>query len=340
MEINVLGIDTAKLTFHLCGMNRAGKVVYRKQVSRNKLCETVLQSGAKLVALEACGGSHHWARTFTKLGLNVKLIAPQFVKAYVKSNKTDHADAEAIAEAASRPTMRFVSVKTIQQQDLQSIHRLRERCIKQRTATCNELRGLLHEYGIIVAQGFSKLKKFFIEDFSECQELTDLMKQQLRGIYEEILQLNERVERYNRLLTSTAKNHPVARRLSTIPGVGPICATAIIAACGAPTDFKNGRHFASWLGLVPREHSSGGKQRLLGISKRGNSYLRKQLVHGARSVVYYARGRDDRFSLWVNGIRERKGANKAVVACANKNARMIWALIATDSFYQPHLANR
>lgn len=339
MEISVLGIDTAKLTFHLCGLNRAGKVVFSKQVSRNKLCETVMQLGAKLVALEACGGSHHWARTFTQLGINTKLIAPQFVKPFVKSNKTDRADAEAIAEAASRPTMRFVAVKTTGQQDLQSIHKLRERFINQRTASCNELRGLLAEYGIVIPTGFSNLKKFFAGAFYECEGLSELIRDSLKEFYQEIVRLDEKATQYSKLLLSISRNHPVASRLRQIPGVGPICATAIIAATGSAADFKNGRSYASWLGLVPKEHSSGGKQRLLGISKRGNSYLRKQLVHGARSVVYHAKSKNDPLSCWINQLRERKGTNKAVVAYANKNARIIWSLMATDCDFQRKLAS-
>lgn len=339
MEINVLGIDIAKQVFHLCGLNRAGKVVLRKKVTRIKLTETVLQSGAQLIAIEACGGAHHWARTFQQQGMTVKLIAPQFVKPYVKSNKNDSADAEAIAEAASRPTMRFVSIKTVEQQDLQTLHRIRERSIKQRTALSNEIRGFLSEYGIVLPQGLAKLKQFFSVQLQDCEELSETMKQLLTGLYGDFTKVDSKIMGYDRKLKIIAKNHPIANKLMTIPGIGVVCATATIAAVASPSDFKNGRYFAAWLGLTPRQHSSGGKNKLLGISKRGNSYLRKQLVHGARSVVYFAKGKDDPASAWINKLRERAGNNKTVVACANKNARILWSIMARDNVYQPCLAH-
>ena len=339
MDISILGIDTAKQVFHLCGLNKAGKVVYRKKVQRSRFVETVVQIDCKLIAIEACGGSHHWARTFKSHDMDVKLIAPQFVKAYVKSNKTDMADAEAVAEAASRPTMRFVAVKNTEQQDLQTVHRVRERFIKQKVAVSNEIRGLLGEYGISFVKGFSRLKQFFSIEISEHRELSQMLVDSLFDLYREFQKAEKMVKSYDSLLSRIARNHPVAKRLVTVPGVGPICATACLAAVGSADDFKNGRQFASWVGLTPREHSSGGKQKLLGISKRGNSYLRKQLVHGARSVSRYAKNREDRNSLWLNGIAQRSGGNKAVVALANKNARILWSLMKTESTYQPSLAH-
>lgn len=339
MDINILGIDTAKRVFHLCGLNRAGKVVFKKKVLRSKFVETVINCNAKLLALEACSGSHHWARTFKSHNLDVKLIAPQFVKAYVKSNKTDMADAEAIAEAASRPTMRFVAIKSTEQQDLQALHRTRERFIKQRTAISNEIRGFLSEYGVALPNGFSKLKEFLSLELSENTELSPMLKDLVFDLYQEFKRADEKVKNYDLLLKRITRSHPVAKRLTTIPGIGSVCATACLAAVSSAHDFKNGRHFASWLGLTPREHSSGGKQKLLGISKRGNSYLRKQLVHGARSVSYHARNSNDINSSWIKGIIQRSGNNKAVVALANKNARIIWSLMKTENNYQPNLAH-
>lgn len=339
MEISILGIDTAKRVFHLCGLNKAGRVVLKKSVQRSKFVETVINCNAELLALEACAGSHHWARTFKSYNLDVKLLAPQFVKAYVKSNKTDMADAEAIAEAASRPTMRFVAIKSVVQQDLQALHRTRERFIKQKIAISNEIRGLLSEYGVTFAQGFSTLKKFLSIELSENTELSSMLKDLIFDLYQEFKRVDENVKKYDLLLKRISRNHPVAKRLTTIPGIGPVCATACLAAVGSAHDFKNGRHFASWLGLTPREHSSGGKQKLYGISKRGNSYLRKQLIHGARSVSYYAKNGKDINSLWIKGIMQRSGTNKAVVALANKNARIIWSLMKTENTYQPTMAH-
>ena len=340
MDINILGIDTAKHVFHLCGLNKSGNVIFKKKVSRSKFVETVINTKANLIALEACAGSHHWGRTFEGYNLNVKLIAPQFVKAYVKSNKTDMADAEAIAEAASRPTMRFVAIKRVEQQDLQTLHRVRERFIKQKVAISNEIRGFLSEYGIVISKGSSKLTLFFSEQLHQHSELSKMFKDLLFDLYAEFKAADDIVKGYDSKLKQIARAHPVASRLTTIPGVGSICATACLAAVSSADDFKNGRNFASWLGLTPREHSSGGKQKLLGISKRGNSYLRKQLVHGARSVAYHAKGKKDLNSSWVNNIGQRNGTNKAVVALANKNARIIWSLIKTENTYQPKMAHQ
>jgi transposase len=338
MNISVLGIDTAKHVFHLCGMNRAGKPQLKKKVGRKKLIESVLQSGSKTVAMEACGGSYHWAREFESHGLKVKLIPPQYVKPYVKSNKTDFNDAEAIAEAASRPTMRFVSIKTTEQQDLQAIHRVRERYIKHRTALSNEARGLLHEHGIVIAKGYTPFKKFMVQELQDSPNLSRCFKTLMSEIYEEFVLTESRIKCLELRLTHIANSNPVIMRLMAIPGVGLICATGVVAAIGTPKDFKNGRCFASWLGLTPREYSSGGKQKLFGITKRGNSYLRRQLVHGARSIVYHSRHRSDPQSLWIQNLRQKAGNNKTVIAFANKTARIIWNVMANDTDYQPRLA--
>jgi len=263
-------------------------------------------------------------------------MAPQFVKPYVKSNKHDMADAEAIGEAATRPTMRFVPIKEITQQDFQSLNRVRERLIKARTALINEIRGLLSEYGIVLPQGATKLRQGLLPMLEQEQaKLTTLGRTSFQQLYEEWLALEARLAYYNEQLESICQAHPVCQRLLTIPGVGPLTATALVAAVSDATHFKNGRQFAAWLGLVPRQHSTGNKPRLLGISKRGDRYLRKLPVHGARATLRWTKLKHDRRSRWVRALIERRGMNRAVVALANKNARIAWVLLVTDQVYTP-----
>jgi transposase len=335
-EVSVLGIDLAKSVFHMVGMDRRGKVVVRKRLYRTKLLSFVssLDDGV-LIAMESCASSNYWGREFLNLGKEVRLIAPQFVKPYVKSNKNDMADAEAIAEAALRPTMRFVPVKSVEQQDIQSLHRARERLVKSRTALVNEIRGLLGEYGITLPQSVPKFRKNFIERLSAAGEsLTSLSRETFNALYEELSDIETRVAFYDKKLQEVAKNHPECKRLQSIPGVGPLSATAIIASVGDMSCFENGRQFAASLGLVPRQSSTGGKSRLLGISKRGDGYIRKLLVHGARSSLRWLSGKTDRLSIWASAVKERRGANKAAVALANKNARIIWAVLTREEQYQ------
>lgn len=325
-NINVLGIDIAKLSFHVCGVNHAGKTLLDKKISRDRLLECVLNVPKETtIAMEACGGAHHWGRTFQSHGYEVKLIAPQFVKPFVKSHKNDRADAQAITEAASRRSMRFVPVKTLDQQDSQSLHRVREQAVKRLTAIKNEVRGILAEYGIIIAQGRLPLKRAFNEIFDD-DRLTECCKQLLHDLYETILFLEEKVSAYTKRIDQFAKANPTCQALQTIPGVGPIAATAIFSSMGSPNSFKNGRSFAAWLGLVPKQHSTGGKTRLGRITKRGNVYLRSLLIMGARAYVKVASKHQDRYSLWVNSLREKSGFNRAAIALANRNARVAWAL--------------
>jgi transposase len=335
-QISVLGIDIAKQIFHVVGLNDAGDVVLRKRLPRGALMSFMAQMPPVVIGMEACGGAHYWARRFRQHGHTVKLMAPQFVKPYVKSNKNDMADAEAIGEAVTRPTMRFVPIKELTQQDLQALHRVRERLVKARPALINEIRGLLSEYGIILPQGITKFRHGLLPMLEQEQaKLTALGREIFRQLYEEWLTLEQRLAYYNEKLEAICQAHPVCQRLLTIPGIGPLTATALVAAVSDAAHFKNGRQFAAWLGLVPRQHSTGGKPRLLGISKRGDRYLRKLFVHGARATMRWSRLKNDRRSQWLRALIQRRGTNRAVVALANKNARIAWVLLATDQVYMP-----
>jgi transposase len=322
--------------FHVVGMDDTGTIVWRKRITRSGLMPLIAQLPPVVIGMEACGGAHYWARRFRDHGHVVKLMAPQFVRPYVKSNKHDMADAEAIGEAVTRPTMRFVPIKELAQQDFQALHRVRERLIKARTALINEIRGLLGEYGIVLPQGVTKFRQGLLPKLEQEQaKLTTLGRDLFQQLYEEWLALEERLAYYNGQLEAICQAHPVCQRLLTIPGIGPLTATALVAAVNDATHFKNGRQFAAWLGLVPRQHSTGGKPRLLGISKRGDRYLRKLLVHGARATLRWVKHKYDRRSQWIRALIERRGTNRAVVALANKNARIAWVLLTTDQVYNP-----
>jgi transposase len=285
--------------------------------------------------MEACGGAQYWAREFQRYGHTVKLISPQFVKPYVKGNKNDSRDAEAICEAVSRPHMRFVPLKTVESQDIQAIHRVRSRLIKERTALVNQVRGLLAERGIVIAQGITKLRKqlpVIVEDGAH--ELTPLSREVMRELYEELAALDERITRADHLIKRVFADNESCQKLAQVEGIGPVVATALVAAVGNAKEFTNGRHLAAWLGLVPRQHSTGGKERLLGISKRGDRYLRALLIHGARATVHRARRKTDARSRWIVSLEQRRGKNIATVAIANKNARIAWALLTSDAQYR------
>jgi transposase len=261
-------------------------------------------------------------------------MAPQFVKPFVKSNTNDRRDAEAIAEAVTRPTMRFVPTKDIGQQDLQALHRVRERLIGERTALINEVHGLMNEYGIVIPTGVSKFRQAVVEKLASAQETLTALGQEMFGkLVEEFVALEEQIAYYQQKLESLAQAHPECQRLMTIPGIGPMTATALIAAVGHVGVFKNGRQFAAWLGLVPRQHSTGGQTRLLGISKRGDRYLRKLLIHGARATLRWVELRTDSRSQWIRGLLKRRGWNRTAVAVANRTARIVWALLSRGGVY-------
>jgi transposase len=333
-DLSVVGIDIAKRVFHLVGMDERGKIVLRKRCSRGEVLPLMANLGPVTIGMEACGGAHYWARCLREQGHEVKLMAPQFVKPYVKSNKNDMRDAEAIAEAVTRPSMRFVPVKDVAQQDIQALHRVRERLVTARTALVNEMRGLLAEYGIVLPQGMAKFRQALLSTLeAEHTKLTPLGQDLFHKLFAELGKLDVELAYYQDKLEALAQAHPVCQRLLTIPGLGPLTATVLMAAVGDARVFKNGRQFAAWLGLVPKQYSTGGQTRLLGISKRGDSYIRKLLIHGARATLRWARTKADRRSQWIRGLLERRGWNRTAVAVANKNARIVWALLNRGGVY-------
>ncbi len=339
MKLNRVGIDLAKNVFQLHGVDDRGKVVFRKRLTRDKwlseFCASV-EPGCE-VGMEACGGAHHWARQLQARGFVVKVIAPQFVTPYVKSKKNDANDAEAICEAMSRPNMRFVKPKTVSQQDVQAVHRIRQELMGHRTAKANQIRGLVTEYGIVAPLGFAALRSAIPCWLEDAQNgLTVLFRFLLNGLWEDLKYLDERIAKMDTEVVRIARSDPMAQRLQQLRGVGPLIATALIASVGDGEQFSQGRQMAAALGQTPRQHSSGGKPRLLGISKRGDPYLRSILIHGARSTVAHAKHKEDRLSQWMTGLAERSHLNVAAVALANKTVRMAWAMMRNESDYDPN----
>lgn len=339
MKINRVGVDIAKSVFHVYAVDRHEQPQLQAKLKRSdwldKLCARLLPNAE--VGMEACASSHHWGRELQRRGFRVKLIAAQFVKPYVKSNKNDRVDAEAICEAMSRPGMRFVSVKTVMQQDIQAMHRIRADLVGQRTAKANQIRGLVGEYGIVAPRGIHQLRRAlpcWLEDAEN--GLSDLFRGLLADLREDLQRLDERIAQLDSIIARSIDGDPVAQRLLVLRGVGPLTASALVSALGDGTSFRKGRDFAASLGLTPRQQSTGGRERLLGISKRGDPYLRKLLVHGARSVLRHTKKRDDALSRWANGLSSRKHANVVAVALANKTARVAWAL-AVGRTYDPEL---
>ena len=343
MQIIRVGVDLAKEVFHEHGVSRKEEPVWRRKLSREKWLRVVmekLEPGAE-VGMEACAGSHHWARQLEAGGFRVKLMAPQFVKPYVKSNKNDANDAEAICEAMSRPSMRFVSVKSVEQQDIQAVHRVRAELVSQRRSKVNQIRGLVGEYGLVAPQGIGRLRKavpLWLEDAEN--GLSEQFRRLLDGVWGDLVELDRRVAELTDEIDTIAKSAEAASRLQQLRGVGPITATALVASVGTGEQFKKGREMAVSLGLTPGQHSTGGKERLLGISKRGDPYLRSLLVHGGRAVVRTAKGKEDRLSQWVVSLEARSHRNVAAVAMANKTARIAWAMIRNGTDYDPERAGK
>ena len=334
-KITTIGLDLAKKVFHVVCFDEHGKTVRKKMLRRSQVLAYFANLPPCLVGMEACASAHHWARKLDALGHQVKLIPPQYVKPYVRGNKNDYNDALAIAEAVTRSEMRFVPVKTTDQQDIQALHRLRERRIADRTALCNQLRGLLAEYGLIFPIGINVLRQrlpALLEDGEN--GLSDLFRRLLAQSYQQIKELDGHIDHYTREMGRQSQQNEACRRLQTIPGYGPIVAGVFHSTVGNGEAYRRGRDVSASLGLVPRQHSSGGKEVLLGISKRGDRYLRSLLVHGARSVVIRAAKKDDRLSRWINKVKAKRGFNKAVVALANKMARIGWAVLVNKTTYQ------
>ncbi|MCP4824695.1 MAG: IS110 family transposase [Shimia sp.] len=335
-EITAVGMDLAKNVFHVVCRDRHDKEVKKRMLKRGQVLAYFANLPKCLVGLEACAGAHDWARKLREHGHEIKLIPPQYVKPYVRGNKNDYNDARAIGEAVRRPDMRFVAVKTVAQQDIQALHRMRERSLEERTGLCNQIRGLLTEYGIVVPKGVEVLRRRLPELLEDGENaLSDFFRPLLARCYQQLQEIDEHIEFYTREVELHAKQDEAEARLQTAPGFGPIVASVFHSVIGDGKAFAKGRDVSASLGLVPRQHSSGGKEVLLGISKRGNSYLRSLLVHGARAVVSHAHKKDDRLSRWIMRIKDRRGFNKAVVALANKMARIGWAILHHNTVYNP-----
>jgi len=312
-----------------------GHVVVKKRLARQKVLPFLAQLPPCLIGMEASGGAHYWAREFTQLGHTVKLMSPQFVKPYVQSQKNDPNDAAGICEAVERPRMRGVPVKSITQQDVQALHRIRERQIKARTALINQIRGLLMEYGIVIPQRASQVRHKLPIVLEEAENgLTATAREWLHALAEELQALDQRIAATDQQIERVFEADEACQRLAQLPGIGPLTATALVAAVGDATECKNGRQCAAWLGLVPRQHSTGGKTTLLGMTKRGNCYLRTLLIHGARAVLRVVDRKTDARSRWLQGVKARRGMNCASVAQANKTARVAWALLAKGDRYR------
>ena len=336
MKITTVGLDLAKNIFHVVCINAQGKEVKKRMLRRKQVRPFFVQLPPCVVGMEACAGSHYWGRKLRALGHDVKLIAPQYVKPYLRGNKNDYNDARAIAEAVTRPEMPTVGIKTVEEQDMQALHRMRSQCLRDRTALSNSIRGLLGEYGIVFTKGVATLRRKIPEVLEDADNGLSLrFRHCLARRYEQLVELEGHITFYTKELNRLSEQDEACQRLQTVPGFGPIVASAFRSVIGDGRAYARGRDAAASIGLVPRQYSSGGKTVLLGISKRGNKYLRKQLIHGARSVVLQAVNKTDPLSLWINRIRQERGWNKAVVALANKMARIGWAVLRHGTRYQP-----
>jgi transposase len=334
-NITTIGLDLAKNLFHVHGVDERGKLVLRKALRRAEVTSFFARLAPCLIGMEACGSAHFWARKLSELGHTVKLMAPQFVKPYVKTNKNDARDAEAICEAVARPNMRFVAIKSVEQQALLGVHRARQAFVTARTAQSNQLRGLLSEFGIVMPKGIHGVRRRMPEILEDAENgLLGISRELFARLYAHFKELDRQVAELERQIKAWHRDSVASRRLEAIPGIGPLSASALAASIGDAKTFKSGRQLAAWLGLVPRQHSSGGKEVLLGISKRGDTYLRTLLIHGARSVLLSLKRQTSQAEGWLARLAARRNHNIAAVALANKNARIIWALLAHDRDYQ------
>lgn len=336
MQVRTVGIDLGKNTFHVIGLNDSGTVVVKKCFTRKQLLVFTANLSASLIGMEACCGSHMLGTILRAQGHRVRLIPAQFVKPFVKGNKNDYLDAEAIAEAVQRPRMRFVAVKTGDQLDLQALHRVRDRLISRRTSVINQMRAFLLERGITYRKGRAYLKRqraAILEDAEA--NLTPRMRHLLNRLWQEWKSVEIEIEELSGQIEAIAQEDAACQRLLTIPGVGSLVSTAMIAAVGNGSAFKKGREFAAWLGLVPKQYSTGGKSKLLGISKRGNPYLRRLFIHGARSAFLHLNRKNHRIGAWMDQLESRAHRNVAIVALANKLARIAWAVLAKGDVYCP-----
>jgi transposase len=331
-DVNTYGLDLAKRVFQLHWVDGETGEVHRKTLPRAQVSAFFARAPRGVIAMEACGSAHHWGRLLQTLGHEVKLIAAQFVRPFVKTNKTDAADAQAIWEAAQRPEMRFVAVKSAQQQSVLSLHRLRAQWVKTRTQQANQIRGLLYEFGVVVPLGWRTLLKAATEQLTEpaACPVPELLRGELLEQLQALRDATARIVALEKQLTSWQRTEPECQRIMAIPGVGPLTATAVVASVTDARQFRSGREFAAYLGLVPRQSGTGGRVKLLGVSKRGDTYLRTLFIHGARSVLlsHSRKRRDGPLPTWLDGLLQRRPSNVVVVALANKMARTIWALMA------------
>jgi transposase len=341
MKLNRVGIDLAKNVFQVHGVDRRGALMWKRRLKRAtwlKVFVETVEPGC-VVGMEACSGAHHWARALQARGYDVKLIPPQFVKPFVKSQKDDAKDAEAICEAVGRPDMRYVAVKTIAQQDIQAVHRVRSALMNHRKAKTNQIRGLVAEYGLVAPKELGPLRAAIPGWLEDAENgLTARFRALLQGLWADLNALDQRIKALDAEIEVIATTHPDAKRLQQLRGVGPLIATALVARFGDASHFNRGRQAAASVGLTPRHHGTGGKNRLLSITKQGDRYLRSILIHGARAVVSQAKRRDDRLSRWATELAQRRHTNVAAVALANKTVRMAWAMLRNGTPYDPELA--
>jgi len=336
MKITTVGIDLAKNVFQVHGVDERGKTVLRKKLKRDQVAKFFVNLPPCLIGIEACASAHHWGRTLQRFGHTVRLMAPQFVKPYVKSNKNDAADAEAICEAVARPNMRFVAIKSVEQQAVLSVHRVRQGFVKARTAQANQIRGLLGEFGLVIPKGISHVAQrvpALLEDASN--ELPMAFRQMIDHLTQHLKALDQQVKQFEKQIIAWHRSSELSRKLEQIPGIGPLAASALVTSIADANSFANGRQVSAWLGLVPRQCSSGGKPTLLGMSKRGDAYLRTLLIHGARSAILAARKSQKNTNVWLANLLARRHPNIAAVALANKNVRTVWALLAHGRDFNP-----
>jgi transposase len=333
-RLTAIGIDLAKNVFQVHGVDGKGKTLVRRKLSRSGLVKFVRTLEPCVIGVEASGGARFWVREFKKYGHDARMIPAQFVKPFVKSDKNDANDAEAICEAVQRPNMRFVAEKTMEQQQIQLMHRVRAGLMAHRTEVMNEARAVLSDFGINVAQGVGRLREKLDEVFSSKIDLDQLAVDILRSLAEIWKACESEIKRSDERIEKVFEQYDVCRRLCTIPGIGKITATAIVGTVPHVSNFKSGRHLSAWLGLVPRQNSTGGKQKLSGITKRGDTYLRTLLIHGGRTVVLHSTKKQDKRSIWIANKAKTRGKNKAAVAVANKNARIIWKILSTNETYR------
>ncbi|PRZ40954.1 IS110 family transposase [Tritonibacter scottomollicae] len=337
MTVAFIGIDLAKNVFQLHGVDANGQAVLKRRLRREGLLAEIAELEPCVIGVEACTGAFYWQRQFEALGHTVKVIAPQYVKPFVKHQKNDQNDAEAICTALMLPNMKFVPTKSEEQQDIQALHRARRRLVNHRTALVSQMRDLLLDRGIPIALSTGRARRAIPEILeNQTNGLSAMSREIIGDLFDFLGQIDAQITTFDRRIDAVFKSNEDCRRIARICGVGPKTATAVVAAVGDGREFKNGRHLAAWMGLVPRQHSSGDKRLLMGISKRGDRHLRTLLIHGARSVVRVAQRKTDPFSQWVNSLRERRGMNRAIVAVANKNARIIWAMLNRNEEFRAH----